>query len=348
LARSPLTVGKFRYTFFTWWLVWASLHTLLIMNFGFSLKIAALDSVVMNVQLLAACWMVSNILRFYMPQKELYWYILFLSLCLSSLVLPGIKLTIKPFLTVEEQAVYLPFVTRSYWIRFGVAFLLIGCMTIISVLWYMLEEEQEIQQRKSDAEKLSREAELYKLRQQLQPHFLFNSLNSISALVGTQPERARTMIQQLSDFLRGTLKKEEQNSIKFEEEMQYLQLYLDIEKVRFGYRLTTVIEKDEACTDMKLPAMLLQPIVENAIKFGLYDTIEDVVIRISAHAIGNHLEITVQNPFDPETSYPKQGTGFGLNSIKRRLYLLYARNDLLETKAENNLFTTIVKIPQTK
>jgi hypothetical protein len=328
--------------------VWASLHALLIMNFGFSLKIAALDSAVMNIQLLAACWMVSNILRFYMPQKELYWYILFMSLCLSSLVLPGIKVTVKLFLTPEEAAVYLPFVSKSYWIRFGVAFLLIGCMTIISVLWYMLEEEQESQQRKNDAEKLTKEAELYKLRQQLQPHFLFNSLNSISALVGTQPEQARTMIQQLSDFLRGTLKKEEQQMIKLDEEMQYLQLYLDIEKVRFGYRLTTAIEKDDACNDMKLPPMLLQPIVENAIKFGLYDTIEPVTIRIAAEAIGNYLQITVQNPYDRETSYPKQGTGFGLNSIKRRLYLLFARNDLLETKTENNLFTTIVKIPQTK
>lgn len=318
------------------------------MNFGFSLKVAALDSLVSNIQVLAACWMVSNILRFYMPQKELYWYVLFLSLSLSSLVLPGIKLTIRPFLTTEEQAIYLPFVSRSYWIRFGVSFLLIGCMTVISILWYMLEEEQASQQRKSDAEKLSREAELYKLRQQLQPHFLFNSLNSISALVGTQPEQARTMIQQLSDFLRGTLKKEEQHFIRFDEEMQYLQLYLDIEKVRFGYRLTTVVEKDESCNAMKLPAMLLQPIVENAIKFGLYDTIDEVVIHITASAVGNQLQIIVQNPYDPETSYPKQGTGFGLNSIKRRLYLLFARNDLLETKAENNLFTTIVKIPQTK
>lgn len=348
MARSPLSVSRFRYTFFTWWLVWASLHALLIINFGFPIKVAVLDSLVMNVQLLAACWMVSNILRFYLPQKELYWYVLFLSLSLSSLVLPGIKLSIRPFLTETEQAVYLPFVNKSYWIRFGVSFLLIGCMTIISILWYMLEEEQETQKRKMDAEKLSKEAELYKLRQQLQPHFLFNSLNSISALVVTQPEQARTMIQQLSDFLRGTLKKEEHQTIRLDEEMQYLLLYLDIEKVRFGYRLTTEIEKDESCNDMKLPAMLLQPIVENAIKFGLYDTVEPVVIKIKVIAINNQLQITVQNPYDPETSYPKQGTGFGLNSIKRRLYLLYARNDLLETKSENNLFTTIVKIPQTK
>ena len=84
---------------------------------------------------------------------------------------------------------------------------------------------------KQISERLSREAELFKLRQQLQPHFLFNSLNSISALTGTHPEKARHMIQQLSDFLRGTLKKDDQQWNTLEEEIQYLRLYLDIEKV---------------------------------------------------------------------------------------------------------------------
>jgi hypothetical protein len=320
---------------------------MLVRNFGYSLKIAALDSTITNILLLAYCWLVSNSLQFYLPQKDRYWYILFLSLCLSFSILPGIKWIIQPFLDAGEQADYLAFASKSYWIKFGIAFLLIGCMTIICVLWYTLEEEQENRQRKNDAERLAKEAELYKLRQQLQPHFLFNSLNSISALVGSQPEQARKMIQQLSDFLRGTLKKEEQQWVKLEEEMLSLELYLEIEKVRFGYRLTTAIEKEEACNEMKLPPMLLQPIVENAIKFGLYDTIEAVTIRITAAAINNYLQITIQNPFDPETSSPRQGAGFGLNSIKRRLYLLFARNDLLETKTDDNLFTTIVKIPQT-
>ncbi|PWT78366.1 MAG: sensor histidine kinase [Bacteroidetes bacterium] len=290
--------------------------------------------------------MISNVLRYYLPQKDLYWYILFLSLCFSALTLPGIRLFMGTFLNDEEQVGYFAFLAKSYWIRIGIAFLLIGCMIIICVLWYTLEEEHDNQQRKADAERLAKEAELFKLRQQLQPHFLFNSLNSISALVGSQPQQARKMIQQLSDFLRGTLKKEEQEWVKWEEELQSLELYLEIEKVRFGYRLTTVVEKEDACGEMKLPPMLLQPIVENAIKFGLYDTTDAVTIRISASTIENFLVITVKNPFDPETSYPKQGTGFGLSSVKRRLYLLFARNDLLETNTENHQFTTTVKIPQ--
>jgi two-component system LytT family sensor kinase len=86
--------------------------------------------------------------------------------------------------------------------------------------------------------------------------------------------------------------------------------------------------------------------VENAIKFGLYDTTDQVTISIRAWLDGNYVRIEVENPFDPETSRPKKGTGFGLSSIQRRLYLLFARPDLLETHVDNNLFTTIVRIPQ--
>jgi LytS/YehU family sensor histidine kinase len=154
------------------------------------------------------------------------------------------------------------------------------------------------------------------------------------------------MVQQLSDFLRGTIKKEDTQWVSLQEELQYLQLYLDIEKVRFGNRLSTEIEIDEGLEFLKLPALLLQPIVENAIKFGLYDTTGDTVIRLYASREENNLVIRVLNPFDPETSSPRQGTGFGLKSVQRRLYLLFARTDLLTTDAKQNIFTTIVKIPQ--
>jgi two-component system, LytTR family, sensor kinase len=321
------------------------LHLLLITHYGFSLETALLDSVVTNDVLLAASWMVSNILRFYLPNKDRFWYILFLSIVLSLIVTASSQWVLRTVYLKYMTGDYLSFLENSFWIRLGVAFLLIGCMTIISMLWYTQEEEGLNRQRKNDAEKLSREAELYKLRQQLQPHFLFNSLNSISALVGSQPEQARKMIHQLSDFLRGTLK-EEEKWIRADEEFEFLELYLDIEKVRFGHRLSTVIEKDENCLSLRLPPMLLQPVVENAIKFGLYDTTEDVTIYISATKEEDLLKVIVKNPFDQETSSPRHGTGFGLNSVKRRLYLLFARNDLVEAGPEGNIFITSIKIPQ--
>jgi two-component system, LytTR family, sensor kinase len=346
LARSPISVSRFRNNFFGWWVVWAFLHAALIMSYGYSLNQAVMDSLITNSLLLSACWIISNILRFYTPYSDRYWYVLFLSLIFSLVVNALSKFAINLALADPVNTDYLIFLSNAYWLRLGIAFLLIGCMAIICVLWSTQEEEQDNRQRKNDAEKLSKEAELYKLRQQLQPHFLFNSLNSISALIGSDPSQARKMIHQLSDFLRTTLRKEEEQWVKMAEELQSLELYLDIEKVRFGHRLSTDVVKDEKSQQMLIPPMLLQPVVENAIKFGLYDTTEDVTIKISVVAENDSLKVTVENPFDPETASPQHGTGFGLNSVKRRLYLLFARTDLVETFAKDKVFTTTINIPK--
>jgi len=346
-TRSPLSIGRFLLIFIIWWLIWALLQTVLLIRFKLSIGAAVTDSLVSNILVGLSCGFVCNNLQYYLPKKERYWYILFISLALSGLILAACKALLVPLLSdVHDTTQYASFFSQSWPVRFDIVFLQVGCMTILSVLWYSSGEDQQNMQRKVDAEKLAKEAELFKLRQQLAPHFLFNSLNSISALTGSHPEQARKMIQQLSEFLRGNLKKEEHQYVLLSEELQYLGLYLEIEKVRFGHRLSTHIETDEASLNMRLPAMLLQPIVENAIKFGLYDTTEDVTITITAKAEGNYVNLSVQNPFDPETTRPKQGTGFGLSSIQRRLYLLFARTDLLETKIEGSLFSTHVKIPQ--
>jgi two-component system, LytTR family, sensor kinase len=347
MARSPLSTGKFLLIFISWWAIWAFLQTSLLIGFGLRAMTAFSDSIVSNALVALSCGFLSNNMQFYLPKKERYWYILFISLALSGIILLACKAILVPLLGgMSDGAAYTQFFSRSWPVRFDIVFLQVGCMSILSVLWYSTEEEHENRQRRNDAERLAKEAELFKLRQQLAPHFLFNSLNSISALIGSRPEQARKMIQQLSDFLRGNLKKEDQQWVPLSEEIQYLELYLDIEKVRFGHRLSTVIICDEECLDRKLPPMLLQPIVENAIKFGLYDTTEAVTIAIRARLDGKFVRIEVENPFDPETSRPKKGTGFGLTSIQRRLYLIFARPDLMETHINNNLFTTIVRIPQ--
>ena len=347
MARSPLSTGKFLLIFISWWAIWAFLQTSLLIGFGLRAMTAFSDSLVSNALVALSCGFLSNNMQFYLPKKERYWYILFISLALSGIILLACKAILVPLLGgLSDGATYTQFFSRSWPVRFDIVFLQVGCMSILSVLWYSTEEEHENRQRRNDAERLAKEAELFKLRQQLAPHFLFNSLNSISALIGSRPEQARKMIQQLSDFLRGNLKKEDQQWVPLSEEIQYLELYLDIEKVRFGHRLSTVIICDEECLERKLPPMLLQPIVENAIKFGLYDTTDAVTIAIRARLDGKFVRIEVENPFDPETSRPKKGTGFGLTSIQRRLYLIFARPDLMETHINDNLFTTIVRIPQ--
>ncbi|MBD0255072.1 MAG: histidine kinase [Cytophagales bacterium] len=312
----------------------------------FGWRITALDSFVTNVLLAGTCLLISNNLRYYRPEKD--WFVSMMAWCLLlALLWLGISYWILAS-SLGDQAEYLLFFRQTVLMRFGVAFLSISWVALLSVLWYNQQDQQAQLKRQAEAEKLAREAELYKLRQQLQPHFLFNSLNSISALVGSRPEEARRMIHQLSDFLRGTLKKEEEQQVTLAEELAYLELYLSIEKVRFGHRLRTETDCDPAAAACRLPSMLLQPIVENAIKFGLYDTTDGVTIRIraQAHPGENRLTIQVQNPFDPLTAQPRQGTGFGLAGIERRLFLLFARHDLLRTRAEGAVFTTTLTIPQ--
>lgn len=284
-------------------------------------------------------------MKYYLPRREKYWYILVVSGSASLLWMVVLQAALWMILPQRDN--YTDFIQSSWAIRFGAGFLLISSMSMFSLLWYSQQEQKEMDNRRTEAEKLSREAELFKLRQQLQPHFLFNSLNSISALTGSNPEKARHMIQQLSDFLRGTLRKNEQQWNTLEEELNYLELYLDIEKVRFGHRLRTEINYEQEILLLKLPALLLQPVVENAIKFGLYDTTGEVIIKISAIKEKGNLKIIVENPFDAETSQPFKGTGFGLSSIQRRLFLLFARNDLLTTKKEGEFFTTVILVPQT-
>jgi two-component system, LytTR family, sensor kinase len=342
LTTSPFSDTKVRAVFAVCWLLLTAFQVYALQAWGW--RIALTESGFTSLLLAVFCSLLSNTLRFYRPEKEPAVYIFVWCLILAGLwLLIGYQFLRLLF---GDQPAYLNFLQESLPIRFGLAFLLLGWVAMFSALWYNRQEQREQEQRKADAERLAREAELYKLRQQLHPHFLFNSLNSISALIGSRPAEARKMIHQLSDFLRGTLKKEEEQWVSLTEELAHLQLYLDIEKVRFGHRLSTCIECDEFCGGRQLPSMLLQPVVENAIKFGLYDTIGTVTISIRAFLEDNLLIISVQNPFDPQTSRPNKGAGFGLSGVQRRLYLLFARNDLLQTRADGELFTTTLKIPQ--
>jgi signal transduction histidine kinase len=335
LVRTYLTVGVF----------FVVLQTYALTTFGISLKFALTDALVNNILILLAGVSTYNVLRFYKPAREnlLYPRVWAVLLAISiTLIFEGIM-----HVVFAGEAVYLEFMVKSLFIRGMYNLLNIALLSVFVFLWFYFSDEQKKQKLMTDAETLTREAELVSLRQQLQPHFLFNSLNSISALVGTRPEEARKMIHQLSDFLRGTLRKDEQKLISLKDEMRHLQLYLDIEKVRFGHRLSTIIHSPEQYLQCNLPPLVLQPLVENAIKFGLYDVTGDVTISINCECDSRYLTVTITNPFDSQTSTPKKGAGFGLSSVQRRLYLLYARNDLLQTSHENNLFTTTIKIPQT-
>jgi sensor histidine kinase YesM len=343
VSQSLLQTARFRYLFALWWGVWAILHVVVMTGAGYPLSTAIADSAISNGLLAGVVALQTISLHYYIPQKNAYVNLVALCIVMSLLWLLASRLILQAVLGGEKG--YEHFFSQTLLIRGAVGFLLTSHMALVAVLFYTLKDQQEMDKRKGEAETLVRDAELNNLRQQLQPHFLFNSLNSINALIGLQPQRARTMVQQLSEFLRGTLKKDQKEWITLDEELAHLQLYLEIEKVRFGHRLNTVV--NNATKEARLPIMLLQPVVENAIKFGLYDTTGDITISIDAEQQDGYLTVQVTNPFDPDTSSPQKGTGFGLRSVQRRLSLLFARQDLLQTTTNDSIFTTTIKIPQT-
>ncbi len=247
-------------------------------------------------------------------------------------------------LAVSEQPEFLQWLRQSLPTRTVVALTVTSWMTTLAAMQRKNETLDEQLQQTSDASTLKRDAELFKLRQQLQPHFLYNSLNSINALIMTEPEKAQEMVGKLSDFLRSSVRREGKEWIELEEELAYISSYLAIEGVRFEDRLTVDI-RNEIEHPASLPPFLLQPIIENAIKFGLYGNTGKVTITFRISLQERKLLFEVTNPVD-EQSRPPAGTGFGLEAVRRRLYLLFARMDLLETRTENGLFTTTLKIPQ--
>lgn len=343
---TPSTTRKIAIAGATGWLLLVIVEAYaLVSTFHFSWTIAFADAINMNLLLATAGYITFIFLRYYQPSPKNGAYLLVWCIALAFLCTQAHGYLMRWNLFPEEQA-YHAYLKDSSLVRGLLLWVMISLIGVISWIWFYLQEQRAGEKREHDTAKLAREAELASLRQQLQPHFLFNSLNSISALAGSKPDEARKMIQQLSDFLRGTIKKDDQQLVPLQDELKHLQLYLDIEKVRFGHRLKTIIDEAEETQYLKLPTLLLQPVVENAIKFGLYDTTDAITIRIETLVTDNQLVIKIENPFDPQTSQPRQGTGFGLTSVQRRLYLLYARNDLLSTREIDNIFVTEIKIPQ--
>ena len=328
------------------WLSWMGLHMLVLNFWGFNNTVSFWDSFIWNILLALSCIVLGNIIRYYQPSRNSAWKLIIWCL-LATLIWLGISNFIASR-ALWQHSIYLSSLNQSLPVRFAIGFLTIGCTLLIVWIWEYVAFNHEDATRQAQALAVAKEAELTGLTQQLQPHFLFNSLNSITALIGSRPEDARNMIRQLSDFLRGTLKKDTLQKVPLKEELNQLELYLNIEKVRFGHRLKTTLLIDDGLTELLLPPLILQPLIENAIKFGLYDTIGEVEIILHATLENNVLKIQIRNPFDPGTSTQNTGTGFGLKSVKRRLYLIFGRMDLLITQTEANTFITTLFIPQLK
>ena len=206
------------------------------------------------------------------------------------------------------------------------------------------QQSEELQRAEHELRTLAREAELKALRAQLNPHFLFNSLNSISALTSLDPKGARTMCVLLSDFLRKSLKLGERPLVTLAEELDLVRAYLTIEQIRFGARLQVAWEVEPEAEPVRIPTLLLQPLVENAIKHGIANLVEGGVIRIAARRRGECLDIEMENARDAEEEAPK-GLGLGLTQVRQRLKGRYGAQAFFEAQAIEGAFRVRMAFP---
>ncbi len=211
-------------------------------------------------------------------------------------------------------------------------------------LYLAFEASHEAERRVLETEVTAREAELRALRAQLNPHFLFNSLNSINALVGSDPEAARRMCEGLGDFLRRTLALGSRDAVSLGEELGLVERYLGIEQVRFGERLRVERAVDPEAASCRVPPLLLQPLVENAIKHGIQDCVDGGTIRIEARCEAGLLRVVVENPVD-EDAPSRRGEGVGLENVRRRLEVFGARDAHLSSGKRGNRFRVTLTLP---
>ncbi len=219
---------------------------------------------------------------------------------------------------------------------------------IFVVFFYAVNYYQSFKEKVLNEGKLLslvKEAELHALKSQINPHFLFNSLNSISSLTMSDPARAQEMVINLSQLMRYSLKHDQKEKVTFKQELENNKLYLQIEKVRFGSKLMPTFEIDNNCLKAEIPNMILQPLYENAIKYGVYEATEPVEIKTVCTCTEEFLQIIISNPYDANV-ISKKGEGIGLHNIRDRLQIIYGNPYLLKLADNKKEFTVTLTIPQ--
>ena len=215
----------------------------------------------------------------------------------------------------------------------------------LNYLLITFQASQRAEQKALELQVLGREAELKALRAQIDPHFLFNSLNSINALIMADPAGARRMCVLLAEFLRCCLKLGSEPRISLDEEIQLAERYLSIEKVRLGSRLIVETNVDSECKKCRVPPLILQPLIENAITHGVAPMLEGGTVRIEARHQGDAIRIVVENPFEAATGRNNNGIGLGIKNVRMRLANLFNDDAQLRVQENRGQFRIELQLP---
>ena len=228
---------------------------------------------------------------------------------------------------------------------FAVGVLLYLLSVALHYVLLSFEATREAERREARQSLLAREAQLRALKSQVQPHFLFNCLNSISSLAMSDPSRAREMCVKLASFLRQSLAVGERASIPVGEEMSLAKSYLEVEQVRFGPRLSFEEEVEPSGKDCLVPPLLLQPLVENAVVHGISTLADGGAVRLEASRTGNRLRIVIENPYDPEAPARRPQGGLGQKIVRDRLEALYGPDAIFAARRLEDRHLAIISIP---
>lgn len=213
----------------------------------------------------------------------------------------------------------------------------------VSYVLVAYEAARDSERRALQVQVQAREAELRSLRAQIDPHFLFNSLNSISALTASDPASARRMCVLLAEFLRESLALGSADRITLGQELTLVERFLAIEQIRFGDRLSVAVEAD-GVGDLPVPPLLLQPIVENAVTHGVAHVLEGGTVRVRAARDGARVVIAVENPCDADRPRGR-GAGVGLANVRARLAALYGREAGLRAEERDGTWRAEIVLP---
>jgi len=233
---------------------------------------------------------------------------------------------------------------RAAGLLFGLGMVFYLLMAAMHYVLLASEASRQAEERAVKAQVLTRDAELRALKAQVNPHFLFNSLHSISALTTLDPEKAREMCILLGDFLRRTLGLGEKTLIPLDEEFALVEGFLRIEKVRFGSRLAFETKMQSGVLEGMVPPLILQPLVENAIVHGISGLPEGGWIRLSAERSSGELKVVLENRFDNETP-PMPRHGVGLANVRRRLETRYGSRADIRVDREGDRFRVSLTLP---
>lgn len=229
-------------------------------------------------------------------------------------------------------------------IFFGAGMLLFALASAVHYLLIAFEASRAAETRALELQVLARDAQLETLQAQVNPHFLFNSLNAISSLTGSDPPAARRMCLLLAAFLRRSLSLGARRQIHLEEEMSLVDDFLAIETVRFGPRLRVDRTVEPGAERFLLPPLVLQPLIENAVNHGIATRIEGGTVSIAARIDAGLLVVKVENPFDPD-SRTTRGQGLGIANVRARLAAIHGSTARLAVASTGGTFRVDLSLP---